>query len=65
VLALFGSLMFGIIIVIYYYAVIKAELPFYVMENMGYVQMLLVYPSFAVMIIAPAFGWIGYYRKGA
>ena len=62
VLSLFTLLMFGFIILIYYYAVRKAEFPTGIIDNIGHVQILLVCPVFAVMIIAPALGWIGYYR---
>ncbi|MBT3202255.1 MAG: hypothetical protein HN350_20335 [Phycisphaerales bacterium] len=48
-----------------YYGAVHADPPFDFTGVIGftYTGPWLAYPTFAIMIIAPAFGWIGYFKK--
>lgn len=55
-----------VLIIVVCYSAVRADHPLTILDDSGfeYAEILLVYPGAAVMIIAPAFGWIGYFRKG-
>ena len=54
-----------VLLIVVYYCAVRADHPFYILDNIGfeYAEILLFYPALAVLIIVPAFGWIGYFRK--